>query len=311
MEIAADGSAFIKMGEDYKLRFEDEQELEEVYQERAETELRETPERKAQALNELRQLIKEEKNLYLPTDESTELYLLAFLRTCKYYPESAFKRIKNLYKLRQKNPKFCSDLVPSLERNVFSQNIMTVLPSRDQYGRRILLAELGERWKTKNCSVTEIFRGIELVMEAAILEPKTQISGTVLIVDTTGLTINHVWQFTPSFAKLTLDWIQYSMPSRLKEVHIVNQPYLFNMIFTMFKPFMQEKLRNRMFLHGYDHLSLLNYIDGKCLPTKYGGLMAIETNQSLDLWQLLCRYDENYKVTSQYGYTKKNKQTKM
>jgi len=65
-----------------------------------------------------------------------------------------------------------------------------------------------ERWKVKNCSLTEIFRGIELVIEAAILEPRTQVSGTVLLVDFDGLTINHVWQFTPNFAKLVLDWIQ-------------------------------------------------------------------------------------------------------
>jgi len=35
----------------------------------------------------------EEKKLYLPTDETTELYLLAFLRVCKFYPDSAFKRV--------------------------------------------------------------------------------------------------------------------------------------------------------------------------------------------------------------------------
>jgi len=40
--------------------------------------------------------------------------------------------------------------------------------------------------------------------------------------------------------------LQYSMPARLKEVHILNQPYLFNMVFAVFKPFMQEKLRNRV-----------------------------------------------------------------
>jgi len=46
------------------------------------------------------------------------------------------------------------------------------------------------------------------VIEAAILEPRTQVSGTVLLVDFAGLTINHVWQFTPNFAKMVLDWIQ-------------------------------------------------------------------------------------------------------
>ncbi|XP_050439321.1 alpha-tocopherol transfer protein-like [Adelges cooleyi] len=307
MQVNKDGSACVKMGSEYALRFEDEPDLEEVYREKAETELRETPERRAEALDQLRRLIEEEKNLHLPTDESTENLLLAFLRVCKFYPESAFKRVKNLYKLRQKNPKYCSDLIPSLEKNVFSQNILTVLPSRDQHGRRILLTEVGQRWKVKNCTLTEIFRGVELVIEAAILEPRTQVSGTALIIDFAGLTVNHVWQFTPNFAKLVLDWIQYCMPARLKEVHVINQPYIFNMIFAMFKPFMQEKLRNRMFLHGYDHSSLLEYLDAKCLPAKYGGLMDIETDQSLDLWQLLCHYNDNYKVTNEYGYKKKNK----
>jgi len=60
----------------------------------------------------------------------------------------------------------------------------------------------------KNCSLVEIFRGVNLVMEAAILEPRTQVAGTVLLVDFGGLTVNHVWQFTPNFAKLVLDWIQ-------------------------------------------------------------------------------------------------------
>jgi len=36
------------------------------------------------------------------------------------------------------------------------------------------------------------------------------------------------------------------MPLRLKEVHFVNQPFLFNMVWTMFKPFVKEKLKNRV-----------------------------------------------------------------
>lgn len=304
MEVDKDGP-LLKMGSGYELRFEDEPELEESYRERAEKDLGETPERRAEALEEFRRLIREEKNLYLPTDSSTELYLLSYLRVCKFYPDSAIKRVKNLYKLRQKNPKYCLDLLPSLDRNVFAQNILTVLPSRDQHGRRILIVEFGQKWKVKNCSLTEIFRGIQLVMEAAILEPRTQVAGTVVLVDFIGLSINQVWQFTPHFAKLVLDWVQYAMPSRLKEAHIVNQPYIFNMVFTMFKPFMQEKLRNRVFLHGYDHTSLLSYLDAKCLPTKYGGLMDIETNQGIDLWNLLCYYEDKYKVTNGFGYKKK------
>lgn len=50
-----------------------------------------------------------------------------------------------------------------------------------------------------------------------------------------------------------------------------------------------------MHFHGYDHASLVAHLDAKCLPTKYGGLMDIETNQGIDLWNLLCYYEHNYK----------------
>jgi len=34
------------------------------------------------------------------------------------------------------------------------------------------------------------------------------VAGTVLLVDFAGMTLSQVWQFTPHFAKLVLDWIQ-------------------------------------------------------------------------------------------------------
>lgn len=49
---------FVKMGSEYALRFEDGTDFEEVYQERAKNELGETPERRVQALEELKRLIR-------------------------------------------------------------------------------------------------------------------------------------------------------------------------------------------------------------------------------------------------------------
>lgn len=37
------------------------------------------------------------------------------------------------------------DLLPSKEKNIFQQNILTVQPNRDQLGRRILIIELGSK----------------------------------------------------------------------------------------------------------------------------------------------------------------------
>lgn len=140
-------------------------------------------------------------------------------------------------------------LKPSREKNVFDHNILTVLPNRDQHGRRILIIELGKKWKHNKVSLDEVFKGCVLYLEAAMLEPTSQIAGAVVIFDMDGLSLQQTWQFTPAFAKRIVDWLQDAMPLRIKNIHIINQPTLFNMVFALFKPFLREKLRNRVSIH--------------------------------------------------------------
>lgn len=47
-----------------------------------------------------------------------------------------------------------------------------------------------------------------LIIEGAILEPRTQIAGTALIIDFDGFGLQQALNFTPSFAKMLLDWLQ-------------------------------------------------------------------------------------------------------
>lgn len=57
----------------------------------------------------------------------------------------------------------------------------------------------------------DLLRGVLICLEAAILEPRTQISGVVVIIDLRGLSLNHVWQFTPGFASMLLEWVQVKL----------------------------------------------------------------------------------------------------
>lgn len=191
-----------------------------------------------------------ETDLKCPLDN--EAWLIRFLRPCKYYPESALNLVKHYYSFKVKHANIYDNLKPSREKNIFDQNILTVLPTRDQHGRRMLIIELGKKWKHQKCSLDEVFKGCVLYLEAAILEPSTQIAGVVVVFDMDGLTLQQTWQFTPPFAKKIVDLIQDSVPLRIKNLHVINQPYVFNMVFALFKPFLREKLKSRVSPRLYD-----------------------------------------------------------
>ncbi|XP_049882252.1 alpha-tocopherol transfer protein-like [Pectinophora gossypiella] len=304
MEVQFDknGSPFVEWGG--MIRLEKEPITEKNLLEKAETELRETPEVREQALNELRQLLKGETSLVIPIDNDD--FLLKFLRPCKFYAESAFKRVQAYYKFRLSHADYCRDLMPSAIRSAFDHSIVSILAPRDQHGRRIMLVESGERWDPREVPLSEVFRGVQLGLESAMVEPHTQVCGVITILDMKGLSLKHVMQFTPSFAKMVVDWIQDCVPIRLKAIHIVSQPYIFNMLFAIFKPFLREKLRKRIYFHGADRESLLAHVDKSALRTRHGGTLPEPEISGDVLWKMLHHYEDDFKLANSYGYIKNN-----
>ncbi|XP_061707559.1 alpha-tocopherol transfer protein-like isoform X1 [Cydia pomonella] len=307
LQYEENGTPFVMWG-DNKIQLENWPIKEKFYTEKAETELRETPEVVAKALRELRELLKGEKNLNIPIDNDD--FLMKFLRPCKFYADSALKKIQAFYKFRQAHETYCHDLMPSVVRAAFDHSIISILAPRDQHGRRIMFVESGKGWDPRAVPLSEVFRGVQLGLEAAMTEPRTQVSGVIVIMDMQGLSLSHVLQFTPSFAKMVVDWVQDCTPIRLKAVHIVYQPYVFNMVFALFKPFLREKLRSRIHFHGNNMNSLKAHVDGKALRPRHGGsLPEMEVTGEL-LWKMLSHYEDGFKEANSYGYVKINENRK-
>lgn len=155
-----------------------------------------------------------------------------------------------------------------------------------------------------------MFKGCVIFLEAATLEPETQVHGAVVIFDMDGLSLQQTWQFTPSFAKRIVDWLQDSVPMRIKGIHIVNQPKIFQIVFALFKPFLREKLRNRIYFHGSDFESLHKHISPKHLPPNYGGTSQIPRVDGNQWFGMLEQCDREYKAINSYGLRKPIKDKK-
>lgn len=296
----------VHVGE-YTLRLEVD-ELRPEIKEIARKELRENPDIVRESIETLKDLLKEESDLHVPYEN--EAWLVRFLRPTKFYPESALQLIRNYYQFKIKHKNVYEGLLPSKEKNIFDHDILTVLLSRDQAGRRVLILQLGKKWKHNKCSLDEVFKGAVLFMEAAMIEPETQICGAQVVFDMDGLSLQQTWQFTPPFAKRIVDWLQDSVPLRIKGIHIVNQPYIFNMVFALFKPFLREKLKRRIIFHGTDRDSLHQHLSAKCLPECYGGTCDMPRISGPEWYQLLQQVEKEYEAINSFGYKKEAKSKK-
>lgn len=156
-------------------------------------------------------------------------------------------QMRRIAEFKLEHVKILKDLVPDDEKSSFvDHNVVNVLTNLDQNGRRVLIVNCGGIWDTKKVSADSLFRIFYLIHVAAQVEESTQVRGVVVIMDFDGLGLSQVRALSPSFSKRLLTFIQDAMPIRMKQVHIINQPYVFNMVWKLFKPFIREKLGSRV-----------------------------------------------------------------
>lgn len=120
-----------------------------------------------------------------------------------------------------------------------------------------------------------------------------------------GLSLSQTWQFTPAFAKRIVEWLQDAVPLRIKAIHIINQPKIFNVVFALFKPFLREKLKNRIYFHGTDRDSLHKHMSPSCLPACYGGTVDVPRVNGSEWYKLLIKCDPEYEAINKLGYPMK------
>ncbi|CAO1314626.1 unnamed protein product [Diamesa serratosioi] len=266
----------------------------------AEKELRETPELREKSISELRDLLHAATDLHYADDDD---FLLIFLRPCHFYVDSALKLMRRIAEFRKENFKLIGSISPDEDKEAFIEgNVVNVLTNKDQNGRRVLMVNCGGLWDTKKVTSDQLFRLFYMIHLIAQLEKSSQINGVVVIMDFEGLSMKQIKALSPSFSKRLLTFIQEAMPLRMKEVHFVKQPFIFNMVWNLFKPFVQAKLKKRMYFHGDDMKKLHKHMDPSCLPENYGGTLPKIDYTAKDWYPCVDNYREHIQNWGSYGF---------
>ncbi|XP_055389371.1 clavesin-2-like [Condylostylus longicornis] len=229
----------------------------------------EDPDRICSIIDEFRNIIYEREDC-TPHRTDTE-FLIKFLRARFWRIESSYKLLCNYCNFRNANRDLYEKLHPLDLKDIGEADVVTVTPYKDQLGRRIMIYRFGN-WIPSKVPVDDILKTTLLLLEMGALEPSFQVLGGVGIIDLTNLSLRQVFHLTPSVAQKMLALIVTSLPIRTNAIHIVFQNWVFNTAFSIFKPFLSSRMRERIYIHGDDMSSLHKHILPENLPKRYGGI---------------------------------------
>ncbi|XP_044737796.1 alpha-tocopherol transfer protein-like [Chrysoperla carnea] len=218
------------------------------------------------------QIIKEwlAKEPHLP-DTWDDERIMTFLRGCKFSLEKCKRKLDMYFTMRNALPEFFSNRNikrPELQEICKYINIPP-LPGLTPEGRRVIVMR-GLDKDQPTPIVSDAMKIVLMIGDIRLAAEQIGVAGDVYILDASVATPTHFAKFTPSVVKKFLVCVQEAYPVKLKEVHVVNVSPLVDTIVNFVKPFIKEKIRNRIHIHS-DMESLHKFIPKDVLPEEYGG----------------------------------------
>lgn len=146
---------------------------------------------------------------------------------------------------------------------------MPPLPGLTPNGRRVSILR-GEDKNVPTPSVSETMKLLLMLGDIRLFEEHVGVAGDIFIFDAAFATPSHFAKFTPSLVKKFLICAQEAYPVKLKEIHVINISPLVDTIHNFVKPFLKEKIRQRIHMHS-SYETLYKFVPKQMLPSEYGG----------------------------------------
>lgn len=226
-------------------------------------------------LQQLRDDLEKSKDYELKTDiKMDDNTLLKFLYARKFNINETLLLIDNYYSYRRRNPDIFRNFYYDTEdiRKHLENGLPGVLNSRDRKGRCVLIL-CANNWDF-SYGLISIYRSILYTLEYLINEVQNQANGFVFIVDWTEFTFRQSVNLKPSVLKLMIEGLQDCFPARFKGIHFIGQPWYVETAITCIKPFLKDKIKERIYVHGNNLSTLFEYVPRDILPAELGGELA-------------------------------------
>lgn len=247
--------------------------LDQKYKDLAEMYFGETDENREKRILELREkVMSTSPELLHNMPGNGNDFLLMLLRSGNFEVDAAINMLKNYIKLLTSGRKYFElafdEGSPKIKQS-YNQRIQSLLPSRDKFGRRVLLFSLG-LWNPDVLQFSEIFSSGYMLAEMAAQEEKTQIAGMTVICDCAGFGFKQFTSISLTDLKYAAMLAQDHFPMWFRGIHLMNCPRLSYVMYQMVKPMLNQRIRDAIVFHNSNE-SLHKYVDKEILPQELGG----------------------------------------
>lgn len=128
-----------------------------------------------------------------------------------------------------------------------------------------------QRWSYQTVPPGDPFKTFIMVLEKLLEDEEVQVHGISILDDMVGMSWHLAYTFLRSETLGALVELQDSFPIRFKGCHMFNQPWYLSMIMTVVRPFLAQKHRDRIRVHGQNYSALSDYMQMTELPANFGG----------------------------------------
>ncbi|XP_076232894.1 clavesin-2 [Calliopsis andreniformis] len=202
----------------------------------------------------------------------TDEYITRFLLARKYRTEQAAALIAAYQAQVAHRQDIFGNLTardPALQR-ALRAGIPGVLPARDRKGRCVLVI-LASQWDPISVPALSVQRALFLVLEILIQDPRNQQSGFVAVVDWSGFSLRQGGALGAAALRNLIAALRGRFPARFKAIHFLSAPLYVQATLALVKPFLDEKTRNKIYLHGNNLSTLHEHLPTDILPAELGG----------------------------------------